>query len=114
MFQKFLAQGLCVIPLRKGVPQVEWSRYYDAMPSEDEARGWDEAGHKEYALLCGKQSGVIALDIDTDDTALFYALAGETPLRKKGSKGFTAFYRYNGERSQTLTCQALTQIFSLL
>lgn len=101
MFQQFLSRGLCVIPLRKGVPQVEWSRYYDAMPTEDEARGWDEAGHKEYALLCGKQSGVIALDIDTDDTALFYAIAGETPLRKLGSKGFTAFYRYNGERSQT-------------
>lgn len=97
MFHQFLSRGLCVIPLRKGVPQVEWSRYYDAMPTEDEARGWDEAGHKEYALLCGKQSGVIGLDIDTDDTAFFYTLAGETPLRKVGSKGFTAFYKYNGE-----------------
>lgn len=100
LYAKFLSQSLCVIPLRKGVPQVEWSRYYDAMPTPDEARGWNEAGHKEYALLCGKQSGVIALDIDTDDTALFYTLAGETPLRKVGSKGFTAFYKYNGERSQ--------------
>jgi len=101
MYQDFLAKGLCVIPLRKGVPQVEWSRYYDAMPTQDEARGWDEAGHKEYALLCGKQSGVIGLDIDTDDTALFYTLAGATPLRKVGSKGFTAFYKYNGERSHS-------------
>ena len=101
MFADFLAKGLCVVPLRKGIPQVEWSRYYDALPTADEARGWDEAGHKEYALLCGKQSGVIALDIDTNDTALFYTLAGETPLRKLGSKGFTAFYKYNGERSQT-------------
>lgn len=101
MFAEFLAKGLCVIPLRKGVPQVEWSRYYDSMPSEDEAQAWDEAGHKEYALLCGKQSGVVALDIDTNETALFYTLAGHTPLRKMGSKGFTAFYKYNGERSQT-------------
>lgn len=101
LFCKFLSQGLCVIPLRKGVPQVEWSRYYDAMPTLDEAQAWDEAGHKEYALLCGAVSGVIALDIDTNDSAIFYALAGETPLRKLGSKGFTAFYRYNGERSQS-------------
>jgi len=101
MFAEFLLRGLPVVPLRKGIPQVEWSRYYDAMPTMDEARGWDEAGHKEYAVLCGKQSSVIALDIDTDDTALFYTLAGNTPLRKVGSKGFTAFYRYNGERSQS-------------
>ncbi len=97
LFQEFLSRGLCVIPLRKGLPQVEWSRYYDAMPTADEAKGWDDAGHREYALLCGKQSGVIGLDIDTDDTSLFYTLAGDTPLRKVGSKGFTAFYRYNGE-----------------
>lgn len=101
MFSKFLKQGLCVIPLRKGIPQVEWSRFYDTLPSEDDAQGWDEAGHKEYALLCGGVSNIIALDIDTNDTALFYTLAGHTPLRKVGSKGFTAFYRYNGERSQT-------------
>lgn len=101
MFAEFLSNGLCVVPLRKGIPQVEWSRYYDVLPTMDEAKGWDDAGHKEYALLCGKQSGVIALDIDTNDTALFYTLAGETPLRKMGSKGFTAFYKYNGERSQT-------------
>ena len=78
MFLQFLSRGLCVIPLRKGVPQFEWSRYYEAMPTDDEARGWDDAGHKEYALLCSKQSGVIALDIDTNDTATFYMLAGET------------------------------------
>lgn len=101
MFVDFLKRNLCVIPLRKGIPQVEWSRFYNLLPTEDEANGWDEAGHKEYALLCGEVSGVIALDIDTNDTALFYTLAGETPLRKVGSKGFTAFYKYNGERSQT-------------
>ena len=101
MFQWFLSRNVCVVPLRKGIPQVEWSRYYDKLPSQDDAKGWDEVGHKEYALLCGSVSNVVAIDIDTDDTSLFYTLAGETPLRKLGSKGFTAFYRYNGERSQT-------------
>lgn len=103
-FSSFLSSGLCVVPLRKGVPQVEWSRFYNSKPSMDEAQGWDDAGHKEYALLCGEVSGVVALDIDTDDTSLstvFYALAGHSPLRKLGSKGFTTFYRYNGESSQS-------------
>lgn len=101
MFSYFLDKGLCVIPLRKGLPQIEWSRFYEALPSDDEALGWEQAGHKEYALLCGKVSGVVALDIDTDDTDRFYSLAGPSPLRKRGSKGFTAFYRYNGEKSQS-------------
>lgn len=101
MFLDFRAKGLAVIPLEGGKPQAEWSRYYEQLPSEKECQKWDNAGYKEYAVLCGAVSGVIALDIDTNDTALFYAIAGETPLRKVGSKGFTAFYRYNGERSQT-------------
>ncbi len=94
MFQKFLDAGLCVIPLKKGVPQVEWSKYFDALP--DDVSQWKG---NEYALVCGKVSGVIAIDIDIDDTSRIYALAGDTPVRKKGSKGFTAFYRYSGETS---------------
>lgn len=102
MFSKFHAAGLCVIPLRRGVPQVQWSNYFDALPSEEDAAAWDSQGHKEYALVCGEVSGVIALDIDTNDNAEFYYnLAGHTPIRKLGSKGFTAFYRYSGERSYT-------------
>lgn len=82
-----------MIPLKGGVPLVEWSRYFNELPS-DEVEGWNG---NEYALVCGKVSGVIALDIDTDDPegARVYALAGETPVRKRGSKGFTAFYKWS-------------------
>jgi len=97
MFQKFRDAGLCVIPLRGGIPQVEWSRYFYSFPSGDISE-WDK--YNEYALVCGKNSNVIAVDIDIDDTSRIYALAGNTLVRKKGSKGFTAFYRYNGEASQ--------------
>lgn len=97
MFTKFLSRGLCVIPLKAGVPQVEWSKYAHNLPTADITDNWHA---KEYALVCGKVSNIIALDIDTDETARIYGLAGHTTVRKKGSKGFTAFYRYNGEVSQ--------------
>lgn len=99
MFQKYSNGGIATIPLRGGIPQVEWSKYFEAAPSESDYKKWDSDGHKEYALLCGKVSGIIAVDIDIDDTSRIYSLAGETQVRKKGSKGFTAFYRYNGEQS---------------
>lgn len=100
MFEKYGKLGIATIPLRGGVPQVEWSKYFDSAPSAEDYKEWDDAAYKEYALLCGKVSGIIAVDIDIDDTERMYALAGDTPVRKKGSKGFTAFYRYNGEQSQ--------------
>ncbi len=98
LYLDFVNVGLCVIPLKKGVPQVSWSEYFHAMPSTDIVEKWRG---NEYALVCGKVSGVIALDIDSDELAeRLYIFAGLTYTRKRGSKGFTAFYRYNGEKSQ--------------
>lgn len=98
LYSKFNALGLCVIPLRSGVPQVAWSRFFEKLPAAEEAATWTG---EEYGLVCGKVSGVVALDIDTDDTDLIYLLAGPTPVRKRGSKGFTAFYRYEGQASHS-------------
>lgn len=97
MFKTFLDAGLCVIPLSKGKPLVEWSKYFTIMPEADEVAKWNG---KEYALVCGSVSGVIAVDIDIDDTSRIELLAGISPVKKRGSKGFTAFYRYNDEKSQ--------------
>lgn len=95
MFQEYLNHAMCVIPLKSGIPQVEWSKYFYTLP--DDVSGWKST---EYALVCGKVSNVVAIDIDTDDTTRIESLAGVSPVKKKGSKGFTAFYRYNGETSQ--------------
>lgn len=93
MIKKYREAGMVIIPLRDGIPAVKWGGVTQA----DE--GWPETG--DYALACGEVSGVIALDIDNDEIAeRIYQLAGETPVRKRGSKGFTAFYRFNGEASQ--------------
>lgn len=96
-FKAYRSAGMCVIPLRGGRPLVEWSRYFEALPEPVEVATWSA---DEMAILCGKVSGVVAVDIDTDDgAARIYQLAGATTVRKRGSKGFTAFYRWSGERS---------------
>lgn len=100
LFQDYLAHGCAVIPERKSVPMVKWSGYVTGcltITSRD-AEAWDNIKGVNYGLLCGEPSGIIAVDIDSDDVAEeVYRLAGQTLVRKVGSKGLTAFYRYSGE-----------------
>ncbi len=99
LFSAYREAGLCVIPLKDGAPLVKWGQYIDTLPLESEVIKWRG---DEFALICGKVSGVIALDLDTDNPetiARIEAIAGVSPVKKIGSKGFSAFYRYNGEKT---------------
>jgi len=99
MYDIFNAAGLCVIPLKDGRPVIKWGDFFNTLPTADAVASWRG---REYGLLCGKVSGVIGIDIDTDDEgeiAAIYAAAGDSHVRKRGSKGFTAFYRYDGQPS---------------
>lgn len=97
MFKKFRDAGFCVIPEKAGIPLVKWSQYMSELPG-DECSEW----HDDYGLVTGKVSNIVAIDIDTDDPAIIAqveAFAGISPLKKRGSKGFTSFYKYSGEKS---------------
>ncbi len=47
MFSEFRDAGLCVVPLKGGVPLVEWSRYFFELPG-GEVDSWHG---NEYALV---------------------------------------------------------------
>ena len=103
MYQKFRDAGLCVIPSDKGHPLTPWVAFQTKLPSVATANNWDEKhSGANYELICGAVSNVIAIDIDTDDPAIIArveAIAGISPVKKFGTKGFTAFYRFSGEQS---------------
>lgn len=103
MFNTYREAGLCVIPSKGGRPMVKWGEFQKRLATEEEAKSWDERYSEDsYELVCGEVSGVIALDIDTDDKDLWQkieAFAGVSPVKKFGTKGFTAFYKYSGEKS---------------
>ena len=85
LFKKFFDAGIYAIPLKNGIPQVEWSKYFNAAPEAADCEKWDNAKHNEYALLCGGVSNVVAVDIDSDELAdRIYSFAGGTPVRKRG------------------------------
>lgn len=108
----YVDKGLVIVPIAPGTKRPgafsggkwhgmkDWSKYVKVSPTgwqTDEWSRWPDAG---IGLLCGKLSGVIAIDIDTDDPTLIEQIqrvAGPSPVRKKGRKGYTAFYRFSGE-----------------
>lgn len=98
MFQKFKEAGLLVIPENNGVPLkgVQWSTYnLDTVPdfSKKKCDG--------YGLVCGEVSNVIGIDIDDDESVkVIESFLGNPTVKKRGGKGYTAFFKYNGEKSQ--------------
>ena len=92
---------LSIIPISDaGIPIVKWGEYAERHPTEKEIESWRHYPNR--ALICGKISNVIAIDIDTDDAGLIATIerqSGFSPVRKRGTKGYTAFFRYSGEQS---------------
>lgn len=99
-------RGLSIIPLAPGskYPTIErWSEYCASLPSDRDHGRWMTWKSANVGLCLGSASGVMALDFDDDVNGMHSAIQAvipDSPVKKRGVKGFTAFYRYSGERSQ--------------
>lgn len=83
----------------------DWSRFADRLPTQIELDYWDHWPEAGIGVVLGKTSRIVALDKDYDlpaggDDAL-NAIIPYSPVAKKGQKGWTKFYRYNGEPSRS-------------
>lgn len=102
----YWAKGIPVIPLQRNskrpVPQG-WSVYADKMPSAEMQNSWltTEAGGN-IGLPLGPQSGMIAVDIDTDEPTVCRVLdtiLPNSPWRRVGKKGAVLAYKFSGQRT---------------
>jgi putative DNA primase/helicase len=103
----FNAAGLSVIPVNGKIPNIkEWSRFCDRMPTQGEHTDflrdfpWSNIG-----LCTGPASGVIALDVDTDEDAYIEAVKSvlpDSPWVRIGRQGFACAFRFNGETQAKL------------
>lgn len=105
----YWANHLPAIPLlpRQKRPAIRaWERYGSEMPSTEEKAAWIENFPMgNIGLPMGPCSGLIAVDIDTDDEAVLRILnqvLPQSPWRRQGKKGEVRIYRYNGEKSTRL------------
>ena len=93
---QYFENDLYVIPLNGKIPLVKnWSFFAKNKPSELLVDSWiNKFPNANIGLLTGKLSGVIAIDIDKDSAL---EIVPPSPLGKKGKKGETRFFKYNGE-----------------
>lgn len=102
-YSDYWSKNICVIPETNGIPTFAWSPIYKEnwKPDEDTLFEWD-LGDAGYGLVTGEYSGIVAIDLDyvtEAEQAKAIELLGATPCAKRGSKGITLFYKYNGEKN---------------
>lgn len=98
MFTKYLEHGLGIIPIKHGKnPGFEgWNAFCERLPSFTEATEWENNFNGNIGLPCGPASGVIAIDIDTEDSEVA-RLTPPSPVAKAGRRGETRFFKFNPE-----------------
>jgi hypothetical protein len=77
-----------------------WNKYNKRYPTEIEMKHWCDWVDAGIGIPLGPLSGVVALDFDNDVEGFhkkIESMIPESPVKKRGGKGYTAFYRYNGK-----------------
>ena len=104
---QYLAKGYSVIPLapkQKGPKLSGWSKYCEELMPPTEAQ-LHFGKNNNIGLCMGPASNLCAVDIDTDDPEIIKKIEKilpVSPLRKKGAKGYTVLYKYNGMASKSV------------
>lgn len=89
---------------RKGPAIRGWTNYVKNNPTNEIFEGWlSKYADNNLCLPLGQLSGIVCVDVDLDEDKYpveygrIKKLLSQTPLKKIGKKGFSAFYRYNLE-----------------
>lgn len=119
--QKYWDVGLPAIPLisKEKRPAINaWQRFADAAPTQQEKDVWvRNYPDGNIGLPMGAASGLIALDIDTDDQKIIRLLEGllpKSPWSRVGKKGMVWIYRFSGERTTRVKTRDNQMLFELL
>jgi hypothetical protein len=94
------SMGYSLIPIQKRqkTPQSfmsNWQHYSSNLPTEEEIDDWClRAPGSNIALVCGKASNIIVIDIDDNDL-VYNSFIPKSPLVRKGKKGEARFFQWN-------------------
>jgi hypothetical protein len=100
--------GLPVMPCKGKRPVIAgWQRLCDVMPTPEEQAAWiAQYPDHNIGLPLGWASGMVAVDIDTDNPAEIVAIKATLPpsrYERIGRKGCALFYQYNGEKNFSIS-----------
>lgn len=87
-----------------------WEQFAHRLATTEEIETWSSWPMYSIGLLTGNLTGIIALDFDNrpDIAKEIQAIIPDSKLKKKGAKGYTAFYYYNGEKNHKWTVDGET------
>ncbi len=90
-------RGWAVMPIKKGTkgePHIKWAPYISKMPTEEQVEEWwTKWPDANIALICGKHSGIVVVDVDISRGGV--EPDDETDLiSRTGGGGFHWFYQY--------------------
>lgn len=99
---RYYQAGLNVIPLfpreKKPMPK-DWSRFGDAPVDPAQQEQWIAGNpNANMGLVLGKSSGIIVIDIDTDEKAVYDAIMSvipPSPWHRFGKKGMMLAYKWS-------------------
>lgn len=91
---RYYEKGLIVTPIKYGEKRPILENWTDKNLYTDYDKIIDRFKSSNIGLLLGEPSGVIAIDIDKEEAM---HLVPPSPVRKKGAKGETRFFKYSGE-----------------
>jgi len=102
MFRRYHESSLSVVALKhkSKAPFLEgWSKFSHELPSDELIDSWEDNYKKNgwgIGLVLGPCSGIMALDIDTDNADTLRT-APRSPVVKRGKKGETRFFKFNAQ-----------------
>lgn len=99
---RYYAAGLNVIPLfpreKKPIPK-DWSRFASTPVPADQQEQWiAQNANANIGLVLGESSGLIMIDIDTDEPAVYDAIMAilpPSPWKRLGKKGMMLAYKWS-------------------
>ena len=75
---------------------LDWTRFSTRLPTDIEVGVWNRYPDAGICVVLGGEHNVVAIDVDTEDGDEVEALSKiipESPVAKRGAKGYTAFFR---------------------
>ncbi|MGB0496640.1 MAG: bifunctional DNA primase/polymerase, partial [Kangiellaceae bacterium] len=64
-FSNYFKEGFSVVACRGKLPLIQWKHFQENFPDEEQLKEWDDGPHN-VAIITGKLSGLVVIDIDGD------------------------------------------------
>lgn len=94
---RYLAMGLCIIPLRprdKRPKLGSWKEYQTRLSTEAELRSWFADGRSNIGIVTGAVSGVVVVDADSPEAQAYVTQHHASPMRTRTGKGMHFWFRH--------------------